>query len=241
MAVALVTGGARGIGRAIARRLAADGAEVVVNYRQNAAAAADVVAEIERAGGRAVAVAGDIADPERMTRLFDFAIDTFGGLDILVANAGTARFASLAETTPADFDRQFAVNARGTFLALREAARRLRDNGRIVVVSSGVTVTARPGTGAYGAGKMAAEHLVRVAAGELGARGITVNSVRPGATRTDALIERLGADAVARMPVTAPLGRIGEPADIAAVVAFLVSADGAWITGQHLNAAGGAY
>ncbi|WP_019925698.1 SDR family oxidoreductase [Nocardia sp. BMG111209] len=239
MTVALVTGGSRGIGAAIARRLGAGGARVVVNYRENAEAAREVVADIETAGGRAVAAAGDVADPVRLLGLFDLTERTFGGLDVLVANAGTARFATLAETTDADFDTMFAVNTRGTFLALREAARRIRDNGRIVVVSSGSTVTGRPGAGAYAASKAAVEQLVRAAAAELGPRGVTVNSVRPGATRTDAL--RVDPAALEQLAAQVPLRRIGEPGDIAAIVAFLVSADGGWITGQHLHAGGGLF
>ncbi|MQY26221.1 SDR family oxidoreductase [Nocardia aurantia] len=239
MTVALVTGGSRGIGAAIARRLGADGLRVVVNYRENATAAGKVVAEIEAAGGRAVAAAGDVADPARLLGLFELAEGTFGGLDVLVANAGTARFATLADTTDEDFDTLFAVNTRGTFLALREAARRIRDNGRIVVVSSGSTVTGRPGAGAYAASKAAVEQLVRAAAAELGPRGVTVNSVRPGATRTDAL--RVDPAALEQLAAQVPLRRIGVPADIAAIVAFLVSADGGWITGQHLHAGGGLF
>ncbi|MCX4092612.1 SDR family oxidoreductase [Nocardia sp. alder85J] len=239
MTVALITGGSRGIGAAIARRLGADGVRVVVNYRENASAATDVVADIEAAGGAAVAARGDVADPAQLLGLFDLTEGTFGGLDILVVNAGTARFAPIADTTDADFDTMFAINTRATFVALREAARRIRDNGRIVVVSSGSTVTGRPGAGAYAASKAAVEQLVRAAAAELGPRGVTVNSVRPGATRTDAL--RVDAAALARLAAEVPLRRIGEPEDIAAVVAFLASADGGWITGQHLHAGGGLF
>ncbi|MBF6175729.1 SDR family oxidoreductase [Nocardia blacklockiae] len=241
MTVALVTGGSRGIGRAVARRLAADGAAVVVNYRENADAAAELVAEVTAAGGRAAAVRGDVADPAQSRRLFDAAEERFGGLDVLVANAGIARFAPLAEASDADFDLLFGVNTRGTFLAMREAARRLRDGGRIVVISSGTTVTARPGAGLYAASKAATEQLVKTAAVELGARGITVNSVLPGATRTDALLASADTARLDALAAQTPLRRVGEPADIAGVVAFLVSPDGGWITGQHVRAGGGLF
>ncbi|WP_280257445.1 SDR family oxidoreductase [Nocardia wallacei] len=241
MTVALVTSGSRGIGRAISRRLAADGADVVVNYRENAAAAAEVVTEVTAAGGRAVAAPGDAADPGQLRLLFDTAEDRFGGLDVLVANAGIARFAPLADAPDADFDLLFTVNTRGTFLAMREAARRLRDGGRVVVISSGTTVTARPGAALYSASKAATEQLVRIAAVELGERGITVNSVLPGATRTDALVATIDDARLAHLAAQTPLRRIGEPADIAAVVSFLASPDGGWITGQQLHAGGGSF
>ncbi|WP_024804582.1 SDR family oxidoreductase [Nocardia sp. BMG51109] len=241
MPVALITGAARGIGRAIARRLAADGVRVVVNYRENAGAAQELVAEVIREGGSATAVPGDVADPDQLLRLFDATEDAFGGLDILVVNAGIARFAPIADASTEDFDQQFAVNTRATFLALREAARRLRDGGRVVVISSGATVTGRPGAGVYAASKAATDQLVRAAAGELGARGITVNSVRPGAIRTDSLLGTVDTAALDAIADRTPLRRIGEPTDIAGIVAFLASADAGWITGQHLHAGGGLF
>ncbi|AXK89170.1 glucose 1-dehydrogenase [Nocardia farcinica] len=241
MTVALVTGGSRGIGRAIATRLAADGAAVVVNYRRNAAAASQVVTQIERAGGRALAVAADVADPPHLRGLFEATERTFGGLDVLVVNAGVAHFAPIAETTDADFDELFAVNTRATFHALREAANRLRDGGRIVVISSGAVATARPGSGAYAASKAAVDQLVRTAASELGPRGITVNSVLPGAIRTDALVTTRDPAALDQVAAQTPLRRIGEPDDIAAIVAFLTSPDARWITGQRIHAGGGLF
>ncbi|MDA3646288.1 SDR family oxidoreductase [Saccharopolyspora indica] len=236
---ALVTGSSRGIGRAIAERLGADGLNVVVNYRSDRAAAEALVATIEAGGGRAVAAQADVTDPAQLRALFDFAEERFGGLDVLVNNVGTARFAPIAESTDADYDLLFGTNARTAFTALREAANRLRDGGRIVAISSGVTANHRPGTGLYGAAKAAVDQLVRVLAGELGPRGITVNSVRPGATRTDALLELQPEETLRRMAAETPLGRIGEPADIADLTAFLVSDDARWITGQVINASGG--
>ncbi|MFF3504275.1 glucose 1-dehydrogenase [Streptomyces sp. NPDC003247] len=239
--VALVTGASRGIGRGIAERLGADGARVIVNYRSDAEAAAQVVSSVERAGGRATAVRADVSDPEELRGLFEMAERSYGGLDLLVGNVGVARFAPLADATDEDFELMFTTNTRATFMALREAARRLRDGGRIVVVSSGAAVTARPASGLYAASKAAGDLLVRTAAKELGPRGITVNSVLPGATRTDALEAGMTAERLEATRAQTPLGRLGEPADIAAVVAFLVSDAGGWITGQTIHAGGGLF
>lgn len=239
--VAVVTGASRGIGRAIAERLGAAGMRVVVNYRTSEAAAAEVVAAVHASGGQATAVRADAHHPDGLRGLFDTAERVYGGLDVVVGNVGAARFGRLADATDADFDEVFVANARATFGTLREAARRVRDGGRIVVVSSGATVTARPATGLYAASKAAGDQLVRTAAKELGPRGITVNSVLPGATRTDALTATAPADQLAATRAQTPLGRLGEPGDIAAAVAFLVSDDGAWITGQTLHAGGGLF
>ncbi|NKI40320.1 SDR family oxidoreductase [Streptomyces physcomitrii] len=239
--VALVTGASRGIGRGIAERLAADGARVVVNYRSDARAAAEVVSRVEESGGRAAAVRADLSRPAEVRHLFTAAEEAYGGVDILVGNAGLARFAPLAEVSDEDFELLFTVNARATFLLLREAARRLRDGGRFVLISTGATRTVRPASGVYAASKAAAEQLVATAAKELGPRGITVNSVLPGATRTEAMVAGADPDTLAAARRGTPLGRLGEPADIAAVVAFLASPDGGWITGQALGAGGGLF
>ncbi|MBF6329883.1 glucose 1-dehydrogenase [Nocardia transvalensis] len=241
MPVAIVTGGSRGIGRAIAERLGADGATVVVNYQSNRTAAEQVVATIEGSGGHGTAVQADVADPAQVRGLFDVAEERFGGVDILVNNVGTARFSAIAEATDEDYERMFSINTRATFVALREAANRLRDNGRIVVVSSGVTATHRPGSGLYGASKAASEELVRVLARELGPRGITVNNVRPGAIRTEALAAARASELTERIVASTPLGRIGEPDDIAGIVAFLASDAARWITGDTVHAGGGLF
>jgi 3-oxoacyl-[acyl-carrier protein] reductase len=241
MPVAIVTGSSRGIGRAIAERLGAEGAAVVVNYRSDRAAAEQVVATIEASGGQAVAAQADVADPAQLSGLFDIAEEHFGGLDILVNNVGTARFISIAEASDDDFDLMFTTNTKATFIALRAAANRLRDGGRIVVVSSGVTATHRPGSGIYAATKAASEELARVLAKELGARGITVNSILPGAVRTEALAAAPGTASIEQVISQTPLGRIGEPDDIADIVAFLTSDDARWITGQSLHAGGGLF
>ena len=239
--VALVTGSSRGIGRAIAERLGAGGAHVVVNYRSDAAAAAEVVAAIERSGGKAVAAGADITDLAQLRGLFDVAEQRFGGLDIVVSNVGVARFTPLAEVTDEEYELIFGTNTLTTFRTLREAARRLREGGRVVVVSSGVAAMHRAGAGVYAASKAAGDELVRVLAKELGPKRITVNSVLPGATRTDALDELQPPEAQARIRAQIPLGRLAEPGDIADIVAFLASDAGRWVTGQAIHAGGGMF
>lgn len=239
--VALVTGSSRGIGRAIAERLGAAGASVVVNYRADGAAATRVVDTIARAGGSAVRMQADVTDPAQLRGLFDAVERRFGRLDVVVSNVGAARFAPVAATTDEDFDACFTTNTRAGFLALREAANRVDDGGRVVVISSGVTITGRPGAGVYAASKAAVEQLVRVLARELGPRRITVNCVLPGAIRTDALAAGVPAETLDRMVAETPLGRLGEPDDIADIVAFLASHGARWITGQAIAASGGAF
>jgi 3-oxoacyl-[acyl-carrier protein] reductase len=246
--VALVTGASRGIGRAIAERLGRDGVSVVVNYYSNRpgqderARADEVVQAIERSGGAAMAAEADVADARQLRSLFDIAEQHFGGLDILVNNAAAWRFSSIADATDEDFDVVFTTNARGTFVAMREAAKRLRDGGRVIAIGAGLALMPRPGTAIYGASKAAINHLVRVLAHEIGPRQITVNSVLPGAVNTDALKERPGSDTfLAGEIAQTPLRRLGEPEDIADVVAFLVSDDGRWITGQNIGAGGGMF
>ncbi|GAA5048631.1 SDR family oxidoreductase [Nocardia callitridis] len=241
MSVALVTGSSRGIGRAIAERLGANGDSVVVNYHSDRGAADKVVATIEAAGGQAIAAQADVTDVSQLRGLFDLAEERFGGLDILVNNVGVARFATIAEATDADFDLVFATNVKATFVALREAANRLRDNGRIVVISSGVTATHRPDSGVYGASKAAVEQLVRVLAREIGGRKITVNNVLPGPTETEALASNRSREELAHVTTQTPLGRIGQPDDIAEVVAFLTSDAARWITGESIHGGGGLF
>lgn len=231
---ALVTGGSRGIGRAIVERLAADGATVVFSYRDSAEAADQVAKET---GARAVRA--DQASPADLDRLFAQAQEHLPGLDILVNNAAIGTPIPMAEVTDEEYDRVMDVNARAVFVAMRWAARTMRDGGRIVNISTLNTTIPAPGISLYAASKAAVEQFAKVAARELGGRGITVNSVSPGAVDTDLLRATNTEEQLAQVPAFTALQRLGTPHDIAAVVAFLVSADGRWITGQNLLATGG--
>ena len=233
--VAIVTGGSRGIGRAIALRLAADGCAVAIGYATRVAEAETVVRAIREAGGQAMAVAADVSREDEVRRLFAAAAARFGQPGIVVANAGVLASGPLAEASAAAFDACFAVNTRGAFFTLAEAARCVTDGGRIVAISTNLTRQAFPGYGLYAASKAAVEQMVRVLARELGGRGITVNAVSPGPTDTDMM-----SDAARRSaPAITPLGRVGTPEDIADVVAFLASGQAAWVTGQTIGANGG--
>lgn len=233
---AVVTGGSRGIGRAIVRRLVADGATVLFTYRADEAAATEVVRDC---GGAARAVRADVAVPAELDRVFAVAAEQLDGLDILVNNAGTALARPIAETTEQEYDRMMAVNAKSVFLAIAHAARQMRDGGRIINISTLNTAAAAPGVAAYAGSKAAVEQFTRSAAKELGGRGITVNAVSPGATDTDLLRDSNDPAALSRVPAMTALGRLGTADDIAAVVAFLAGPDGRWVTGQNLIAAGG--
>jgi 3-oxoacyl-[acyl-carrier protein] reductase len=233
---ALVTGGSRGIGRAIVRRLARDGASVVFSFGQQQAAADEVVAEGD---GRVFAVRADQGSPTDQERLFATADELLGGLDILVVNAAISPPALIVDVTPDDYDRMMAVNTKGPFFAIRHAGRVLRDNGRIVNISTLNTTARGPGMALYAASKAALEQFTAVAAYEFGARGITVNAVSPGATDTELLrTSNPGATFESVIARTA-LHRLGQPADIADVVAFLAGPDAQWITGQNIQANGG--
>lgn len=237
--VALVTGASRGIGAAVAQRLARDGFAVVVNYSGDAKPAEALVAEIAGTGGRAVAIKADVSDPSAVRTMFDRIEAEFGGLDVLVNNAGIMTLSNISDTDDAVFDRQIAVNLKGTFNTLREAAKRLRDGGRIVNFSSSVVGMLQPGYGVYAATKAAVEAMTSVLTKELRGRGITVNAVAPGPTATDLFMNGKSPELVDRLANMAPLERLGEPEDIAAVVATLAGPDGAWINGQTLRANGG--
>ncbi|CAG7639845.1 SDR family NAD(P)-dependent oxidoreductase [Actinacidiphila bryophytorum] len=235
--VAVVTGGSRGIGLAVSERLAASGLRVVIGSRGEEAAER-AVARIKEAGGHAAAVRADVTEPASVRALFDAAEDAYGRVDVWVNNAGTATVGPLEHTTDEDFERHFAANVRGTFAALREAARRIRDHGRVVLISSALTVSPMPGAALLAASKAAGDQLARTLAWELGPRSVTVNSVLPGLTRTGVL-DTVPAHVVARDEARTPLGRLGEPEDIAEIVGFLASDAGRWVTGQTLHAAGG--
>ncbi len=236
---AIVTGSSKGIGAAVARRLARDGFAVVVNYARGAEQAEALAAEIGAAGGQAIAVRADVSDPAAVTTLFDRATDAFGGVDVLVNNAGIMKLTPVADTEDALFDQHVAINLKGTFNGLREASRRMRDGGRIVSFSSSVVGLYQPSYAAYAATKGGVEAMTHILAKELGRRGITVNAVAPGPVATELFLgdkSREQVEAVTRM---IPLGRLGEPEDIARVVAFLAGPDGGWVSGQVLRANGG--
>jgi 3-oxoacyl-[acyl-carrier protein] reductase len=237
--VAIVTGASRGIGAAIAERLAADGFTILINYVGNVGAAEALVRKIEAAGGRAVTAQADVSDPAAVARMFDAAHDAFGGVDVLVNNAGIMKLAPLAESDDELFDSQIAVNLKGTFNTLREAARRLRDGGRIVNLSSSVVGLYHPGYAAYAATKAGVEALSHVLTKELRGRNITVNTVAPGPTATDLFLAGKTMEVIDHLAKLPPLERLGQPDDIAAAVAFLAGPDGAWINGQTLRANGG--
>ena len=243
--VAVVTGSGRGIGRAIAIKLGQEGASVVVNYRKSAEEAEAVVKDIKQQGSEAVAIQADMSQVAEISQLFDKAVDHFGKLEILVSNAGVEHFGKLEEVTPEEFDRTFAVNTRGQFFAMREAAKRMSDGGRIVCMSSISTTHSVHDHAVYGGSKAANEAFARHLALDLGERGITVNAVAPGATKTDMYDKYVDLYSQSDKPIEeqmkqlSPLGRAGEPQDIANVIAFLVSDEGGWLTGQTIHATGG--
>ena len=236
---AIVTGSSRGIGAAVARRLAKDGFSVVVNYTGNAAEAESVVGDIKQGGGNALSIQADVSDSAAMRRMFDQAAAVSGGVDVLVNNAGIMQLAKISDADDAFFDRHIAINLKGVFNGMREAAKRLRSGGRIISFSSSVVGLYQPTYGVYAATKGGVEAMTHVLANELRGRNITVNAVAPGPTATDLFLKGKPKEVIDHLAKLAPLERLGEPRDIAAVVAFLASPDGGWINGQVLRANGG--
>jgi 3-oxoacyl-[acyl-carrier protein] reductase len=236
----IVTGSSRGIGRAVARRLASDGFAVVVNYAGNAIKAEEVVAEIRAAaGGQAIAVQADVANAADVERLFKETIDTFGGVNVVVNCAGIMPLSSIAEGDLELFDKVIATNLRGTFVVLGQAARHVSSGGRIIAFSSSVIVKAFPTYGPYIASKAGVEGLVRVLANELRGRDITVNAVAPGPVATELFLTGKAEAQIERLRKQPPLERLGQPEDISNVVSFLAGPDGGWVNGQVLRANGG--
>lgn len=238
--VAVVTGASKGIGAAIARALAAEGAAVVVNFAQARAEAEHVVTAIQAAGGRALAVGADVTQPADVRRLLDEATRAFGHLDVLVNNAGVYQGAVLEEITPELFHRHFDLNVLGLILVTQEAVRHFGpDGGAIVNTSSVLSTMSMPGNGVYNATKSAVDGLTRTFAKELAPRHIRVNSVNPGLVETEGLHATGGMQHGGAIAAITPLGRIGQPADIAPGVVFLASSDSAWMTGETLYLTGG--
>ena len=232
---ALVTGASRGIGRAIAERLAADGAAVIVNYARTAKLAQEVVKAIEAKGGKAIAIQADVAKPAEVQRLFSAAEKAMGVPDIVVANAGVHAVKPLIENTEADYNYIFDINTRGVFFTLQEAGRRVRDGGRIVVVSTGGTKMHFANMSLYLGSKGAIEQFARSLSLELGPRNVTVNILSPGFTDTDMLPEEYRAYGAS----LSPFNRVGTPQEVADVSAFLASDASCWVTGQNIQAGGG--
>lgn len=235
--VAIVTGASAGIGRGIAERLAQEGATIVVNYGKSADKAKAVVTGIESKGGKAVAMQADMSKLADARRLIKDTVTKFGRLDILVNNAGIAIFKPLIETTEQEFDEIFALNARGPYFAMQEAAKVIEDGGRVVNISTEGTHLGLPGVTAYLGSKAALEQFTKGLAQELAPKGITVNTVSPGYTVTDMLPADPGFRQMGEQ--ASPLKRLGTPKDIADVVAFVVSEEARWLTGQNIHAGGG--
>jgi 3-oxoacyl-[acyl-carrier protein] reductase len=232
---ALVTGGSRGIGRAIAERLAADGAAIVINYARNEQLAHEVVKAISAKGGKAIGIQADVSKPAEVQRLFSEAEKPIGGLDIVVANAGVHIVKPLIENTEADYDYIFDINTRGVFFTLQEAGRRVHDGGRIVVVSTGGTKMHFANMSLYLGSKGAIEQFARSLSRELGPRNVTVNVLSPGFTDTDMLPEEYRAYGAS----LSPFNRVGTAKDVADAAAFLASDAARWMTGENLQAGGG--
>lgn len=237
--VALITGSSRGIGAELALRLSAEGFKVIVNYAGSAAQALEVADKVEAAGGNAIVVQADVADPVAVAAMFDAAEKTFGGVDVVVNCAGIMKLAKIADFDDRTFDQTIAVNLKGTFNVCREAAKRLRQGGRIINFSSSVIGVRLPTYGVYIATKAAVEGLTQVLAQEMRGRGISVNAVAPGPVATELFLDGKSPELIDHMAKMNPLERLGEPEDIAGVVVFLAGPEGGWINGQTIRANGG--
>jgi 3-oxoacyl-[acyl-carrier protein] reductase len=232
---ALVTGGSRGIGRAIGEKLAADGATVVINYARNGQLADEVVKAISAKGGKAMGIQADVSKPAEVRRLFGEAEKAIGPLDVVIANAGVYLSKPLIENTEADYDYVFDINTRGVFFTLQEAARRVRDGGRIIAISTGGTKMMFPNAALYLGSKAAVEQFSRSLSRELGPRNVTVNVLSPGFTDTDMLPEQYREYGAS----LSPFNRVGTAKEVADVAAFLASDAARWVTGQNVQAGGG--
>jgi 3-oxoacyl-[acyl-carrier protein] reductase len=236
---AIVTGAAKGIGAAIAQRLGSDGFRTVVNYLSSETEAKRLVAAIEAAGGRAIAAQGDVSDPAAVRSLFDRAEAEFGPVDVLVNNAGTLQRKPLVDVTDDDYQRLVASNLTGSFNGMREGAKRVRDGGRIINFSTSIIGYYVPTYAVYAATKAAVEAMTHVLAKELGSRHVTVNAIAPGPVATDLFLTGASPEIVQRLTADIPLGRLGQPDDIARVVSFLAGPDSGWVNGQVIKANGG--
>ncbi|TWB68713.1 glucose 1-dehydrogenase [Nitrospirillum amazonense] len=239
--VAVVTGASKGIGAGIAKALAAEGAAVVVNYASSKAGADAVVQAVTAAGGKAIAVQGDVAKADQAQGLIDAAVKEFGRLDILVNNSGVYEFASIEEVTEAHYRRIFDVNVLGLLLTTQAAAKHLGEGGSIINISSAVTSVLMPNSAVYTGTKGAVDVITGVLANELGPRKIRVNAINPGIVETEGTHSAgvIGSELEQGFVAQTPLGRVGRPDDIGAVAVFLASDDARWLTGERLTASGG--
>jgi 3-oxoacyl-[acyl-carrier protein] reductase len=237
--IAIVTGASRGIGAQVARRLAQDGFSVAINYASSSAEADALVIELQASGAKAIAVKADVSKADQVRNMFEVTEQQLGKVDVLVNNAGVLKTVPLAETSDALYDQTFDINVRGTFNTLREAAARLNEGGRIVNFSSTTLVLNMPGYAIYNATKAAVEAFTQVFAKELRGRSITVNAVAPGPVATSLFLDGKTEEQIQAFAKMPPLQRLGQPEDIASVVAFLVGADSGWVNGQILRANGG--
>jgi 3-oxoacyl-[acyl-carrier protein] reductase len=236
---AIVTGGSRGIGQAIAVRLAADGFAVVVNYAGNAAKAQETIDAIAAIGGKAIAVQGDVGNPQDVAHLFAATREAFGRIDVVVNSAGVMPMAPIAENSLDAFDKVIATNLRGSFVVMAHAAQQLEKGGRIIALSSSVLAKSFPAYGPYIASKAGVEGLVHVLANELRGRDITVNAIAPGPVATELFFNGKSDEQITQIAKMAPLERLGTPEEIAAAVSFLAGPDGSWVNSQVIRVNGG--
>ena len=237
--IALVTGASRGIGAAIARRLSNDGFDVAINYVSNPGEANKLVAELAQTGGKAIAVQADVSKADQVSRMFGEVEAKLGKIDVLVNNAGILKTMPFAQTTDAVFEQIFSINVAGVFNTLREATARLNDGGRIINLSSTTLALNLPGYAIYNGTKAAVEAFSSVLVKELRGRHITVNCVAPGPVATELFLNGKTEEHIQTFSKMPPLERLGQPEDIANVVAFLAGPDGAWVNGQVVRANGG--
>jgi 3-oxoacyl-[acyl-carrier protein] reductase len=239
--VAVVTGASKGIGAGIAKAFGAEGASVVVNYSSSREDAERVVSEIVEGGGKATAIQADVSKPEEVKRLFDEADKAYGGLNVLVNNAGVFSFFPLAEVTETEYRRQFDTNVLGSILSAQEAVKRFESGGSIINISSVVSEKALPNAVVYAATKGAVDTITRTLSTELGSQNIRVNTIAPGGVETEGAhaIGMIGSDFEKQIVSDTPLGRLGQPDDIARVAVFLASDESSWLTGERITASGG--
>ena len=236
---AIVTGASRGLGKTIAKILAKNGANVIINYANNEEQANEVVSEISNSGGQAFAIQADISKPIEITKLFDQTIEKYGQIDIVINNAGIMITKFTKDTTEDVFDKTFSVNAKSVFFSMKEASTKMANNGRVINISSSVTRVMFPTYGVYSASKSAVEQMTKVFAKEIGSKGITANTVSPGPMNTELFLQGKSEEVIQRIASLTAFNRIGETADIAPIILFLASEESQWVTGQNLGINGG--